>query len=214
MYRIFASAMLSILLFSTTPAWAVTVSGGFVTTSVVNDFSAQYNLTGSNFSMVCSSPTGLCGHYNYTPTTPFAVVAPLGTSTSLDSRFIIEPGGPPGQLILDGTTYRARGTFDFTVGSVIRQPSVTAPFTFTGQLDLLHPETLHDLGDLHLNGQGNVTATFDNFTARSLMFNFTAAPLNGGGGSGVPPIPEPSTMLLFASGLAGMRFWRRRSTEE
>jgi hypothetical protein len=166
------------LLFISTSAWATTVTSGFVSTSVNSDFEAQYRLTGDNVTLNCVTFLR-CGSYQAGFSGPFTTVADLGTPVSLDSRFSVTDfiaAEPSTNLTLNGTTYRTRGTFDFTVGTVVRAPVVTAPFTFAGDLDLLHPTTLAHIGDLTLTGRGTATATFDPFTARTLRFDFTSPP--------------------------------------
>lgn len=58
-------------------------------------------------------------------------------------------------------------------------------------------------GDLRINNSGNFRAT--TFLDSNLD---DIAPLIGAGST--TPVPEPSTMLLLGSGLAGLAYWRRR----
>jgi hypothetical protein len=207
MLRLIVSML--VVLFTSVPAWAVPVTEGFIRTSVGEDFSALYSMTGPDLSLHCTG-IRLCGDLD-----PRSVGGhgPPGTPVSLDSRWFIDVSSLPQvtNLVLNGTAYRAQGTLDMTVGQVLRAPTVTAPFTLAGTLNLLQPGTLVDVGDLTLTGRGTVTAQFGTEVGvlQSIRFDF----LNGSG-PGTAPIPEPTTVLLLASGLAGLGLWRRRMKKE
>jgi hypothetical protein len=79
---------------------------------------------------------------------------------------------------------------------------VTAPFTFTGRFDLINEPTTF------LTGRGTATVRLrrgegidrDAWDGASVRYDF----------EGTAPIPEPGTMLLLGSGLAGIAAARRR----
>jgi hypothetical protein len=206
-----AMALLMLLLF-TAPAHAVSVTSGHLL--INSSFDPDYHLVGPTFSLDCLSQSS-CG----SPTATFMSERfPPGTPVNVNATVAVNAGtvatGPLNRLVLDGTTYRGRGAMTFAAQPVLQTTgnTLSTPFTMSGMLDLLHPETLIDLGDFHFTGQGRANVTMMGDIVGQVRFVRYEFDLNGGGNGGGPGvIPEPSTVLLVASGLAGLGLWRRRS---
>jgi hypothetical protein len=138
MHRTFTAVLISVLTLISAPAWGVPVTDGFIHTGTTAlDSNALYSMTGPDFSLDCQG-VRVCGVLGVPGVGGFQ-----GPGNPLDTRWFISASSFPGSsnLVLNGTTYHARGTLDFTVGQVLPAPTVTAPFTMVGNLDLLHPKT-------------------------------------------------------------------------
>jgi hypothetical protein len=230
MYRIFASVMLSVLLFASVPVWADTLqatSGNFsffsgaVTPGLlgtINGSNFSYSVSGQHLMPLWGStgfPTHHPVHFFHTPGT----VLNFGGQASADGS--MGPG-----LTMNGTTYRANSQFFFTAPPVVLTPpsnqqtfTLQTSFAMTGTIQALSssgpPSTWTPVFSVNVTGQGTATGTFRQAAGFPEIFmsqiNFGFVPGDTGTPGGGAPVPEPTTMLLVASGLAGMRFWRRRA---
>jgi hypothetical protein len=204
--------LIAVTLLFISSAWAVTVTGGFVTGPSAED--ADYHMTGSNFSLACTAFTR-CGQFDASGPLFVGTFFTGNPTVQMDTSVFISPGTTgfeSNEVMWEGNRYRAFGLLNFD-GPLIAPPapgSLTAAFTMSGTLDLLHYETFAPLGTtLSLTGQGSAVGLFGNpGDLLSIRYDFANVV-----GNGTPVIPEPSTVLLVASGLAGIGLWRRRRKE-
>ena len=137
-----------------------------------------------------------------------------GGSVDLNARFV--GGDLPGTVTYDGQTFTA-------VGSASASPSLdarwygslfvpagfdggvlTAPFTFAGEF--YFEDTPMSGGRLDLFGSGLATLAFTPYPNWPGALALTSARYE----FGADPVPEPATMVLIGTGLAGLAALRRR----
>jgi hypothetical protein len=179
------------------------------------NYDTGFNLSGTDYSFMVSQ--WLDPIVNCAPCTPGAV---LDLSTTLAVR-----DWDAGRATVDGRTYDSvyyNGSFNFDTGSVIvpdMPPGQSGPdaqglsrlfttFGFTGTLAGFADSSLTGvpLFSTALTGGGLVAVAFSNYPPESgirvlqLDYHFADA----------APVPEPGTLLLFASGAAWIAARRRK----
>jgi hypothetical protein len=138
-----------------------------------------------------------------------------GTTVRLESHW--DGLDVPGTATINGTPVRV-GSLDPTFGGVIADfrgtlviplsftmGALRAPFTFTGLFE--YPETPMLNHRFPLFGSGTATLTFAPYQAFPGALLLTDARYDF---SDVAPTPEPASVLLIGSGLAGVLAVRRR----
>lgn len=137
----------------------------------------------------------------------------IGTTVNLRSRFT--DTDIPGTATYNGVTYDqvggltapaaldARWSGSLVIPAAFAGGVVTAPFTFAG-------EFYRPGGILELLGGGTATLSFapsapfpGTFNVTGIRFEIEAS-----------PVPEPTSMLLIGTGLAGMAALRRRRRQD
>jgi hypothetical protein len=236
-----AITLLTFSLLFTSPAWAetVTITNGYASTSVERPYEASYSTLGG-FGLGCYEVYN-CGDFQSTSPFFAAGTANRQMDTVLEINemgHLLTWAGQQykvrGTLYFDGPVVSplARGSIEI---SAPFQMSGTLSLLHVSTLAPLGEVTLTGLGRGHtvLNSDGTpwwVSYSFytswggftDTLYYLPGMVTFTlpnlnenepppihGSPTNGNGAA--PVVPEPSTVLLLASGLAGVGFWRHRA---
>jgi hypothetical protein len=192
-------------------AWGDSFS--FSGTATFGGDTIDFFLSGPSFSLFSAAPSGPAG---------LLATCDQGTTCEVPGQEVIawpsfdpslgggEVGGVTaeavrGSLLFSGTSFTVTGTED-ELGS--------GPVTFTGELMGFRLSPSGGLGpmvfDLILSGTGTVTALGQDIGGGQVgidqfHYNFT-----GTASGTVATVPEPSSLLLVSSGLAGIGWIRRR----
>ena len=182
-------------------ASATPLTTGSLFTGGIVDFGPLLTASGPDLSVSTSATQGTVTKND----APSGFSTPFGTGTlaTLNSTALVTGG----TAVLGSQTHplvqQPPGALSFTTGSfalptVSQNTSVTLPFTMTGTLQLDMPG--NDL-TLLLTGAGFATGTFVTGGTSSLFLSAVRYDFLD--------IPEPSSVLLVGSGIAGL-FWRYR----
>jgi hypothetical protein len=148
-----------------------------------------------------------------------------GQVTFSGTLVTMQPGGINPQTVFNGVFFEGQ----FTDNVLLRLGAAGLPDernsfehpAFRGRLNptfaalLQYPSDVFYAGGFFGLAPGPITGNLAPFSGGVGHFfgglTSTTTPLSepGGGGNGAPVIPEPSTGLLVASSLAGLRLWRR-----
>ena len=139
----------------------------------------------------------------------------LASSSAADLRIVFNPSEPDtegGQSItiddLRVTIYNADGSVQFSSGELpaaILFPSATGGVGQAGFFFKLDAIQAAAAGTIEADDRIGLSSSLSNAQGAPDTFFVTAVT----GGDGTPPIPEPTTLLLLGSGLAGIAACRR-----
>jgi hypothetical protein len=107
---------------------------------------------------------------------------------------------PDDRLVFNGASYRATGTVTVTTSQAVVTPMMIEPFTLTGTIHGQSRSGSQPI-DLSMAGSGFVATEFRQFQPNLFelsSINYQAATM-----------PEPGTLFLLGTGLAGLCGWRK-----
>ncbi len=193
------SCLLFLLLLTFTAAEAradtlVITGGSVIITSLGGDGVATFNLLGSNFSFD-GGPAPFVAIPGCWPCAPGRVLSSnFGTSAVNSVTFQINGVG------FDTRNFSIGNALSLFGPSYVVAETVTLPFTFTGFVTVTGSMG-EELADHIFTGQGFVTLEHQLFSPPGgpSFFQFSRATYN----FTPAPVPEPGTLLLLATGLAG-----------
>lgn len=136
-------------------------------------------------------------HFSGTPN-PAHQLLRAGTMVGFTGQASLS--SPDDRVVFNGASYRASGTVNVTTSQAVVTPIMTEPFTLTGTIHGQSRSGSQAI-DLSVVGSGFVTAQFQQFQSglfglRSINYQVTT-------------IPEPGTLFLLGTGLAGLCGWRK-----
>jgi hypothetical protein len=199
------------------PAGAETIqisSGAFIWVRSSGD-APDVTLAGSGFTFEGAATEGI-----FAPKTQCDVPECTG-GTTVDLRLFFSGGDLPGDVILNGQTFDDIGGLASTAsllaewtGSLVipngfTGGALTAPFAFSGRFSFADASQLQQFVDLV--GSGIATLGFRELPDESGAFFLTSATYAFQEAS---PVPEPMSMMLVGTGLAGLAASRRRRTSK
>ncbi len=207
--KIILAVLFCFLTFSAVHADSVVLTSGSMTGETIGvDHPYTMDVDGAGFSLTASGEPMFGNANNATPAPGQAFLVTMHIGTGLTFR---------SELLYDGTAYnsvRLFGGLDFSP-FLLTIPTDTSstfvdnlPFTMSGNLQFrgVGNTTIADLG---FTGQGfarvnlQYIANINRFLITSVTYSFQPA--------AVAPVPEPTTFLLFGTGLLGsIAAYRRR----